>query len=111
MASARHRVDFDQTTTGTYAGVIGGDGEVIKAGTGTLTLSGSNTYSGSTLISAGTLQGDSTSLQAITETIPPAHPSKARWMCKTVARCAVTAPSWATSPATASCGPAGRWAR
>jgi autotransporter-associated beta strand protein len=36
---------------------------LTKAGTGLLTLSGSNNYSGGTLVSAGTLSGDTTSLQ------------------------------------------------
>ena len=46
-----------------YAGVISGTGSLIKSGTGTLLLSGANTYSGGTTVSAGTLQGNSASLQ------------------------------------------------
>ena len=52
----------DTTFSGTgnatvrFSGAIDGDGELIKTSSGTLTLSGSNTYSGDTLISAGTLQ-------------------------------------------------------
>ncbi|WP_179405154.1 autotransporter-associated beta strand repeat-containing protein [Burkholderia guangdongensis] len=56
-------VDFDQTTPGVYAGVIGGAGAVVKDGAGTLTLTGANTYSGGTTVNAGMLQGDTTSLQ------------------------------------------------
>ncbi len=41
---------------GTHAGAIGGAGGLYKIGAGTLTLSGSNTYSGSTDVYAGTLQ-------------------------------------------------------
>jgi fibronectin-binding autotransporter adhesin len=40
----------------TFAGGVGGTGGLIKAGTGTLTLSGFNTYTGGTIVEAGTLQ-------------------------------------------------------
>jgi autotransporter-associated beta strand protein len=40
----------------TVGGVIGGAFNLAKAGSGTLTLTGSNTYGGTTTISAGTLQ-------------------------------------------------------
>ena len=39
----------------TYSGIISGAGYLTKAGTGTLTLSGSNVYTGGTNVSAGTL--------------------------------------------------------
>ena len=43
-------------SSGTFAGVIAGTtGSLIKAGEGTLTLSGPNTFGGGTTISAGTL--------------------------------------------------------
>ena len=54
---------FDQDTDGTYAGVVSGSGSLTKSGSSTLTLSGANSYTGGTTINAGTLQGDSTSLQ------------------------------------------------
>src|SRR5882724_6129350 len=41
-----------------FAGVISGTGEVIKTGTGALTLDGSNTYTGGTIIQEGTLELD-----------------------------------------------------
>ncbi|MBW7894308.1 MAG: autotransporter-associated beta strand repeat-containing protein, partial [Opitutaceae bacterium] len=47
----------------TFSGIISGDGGLEKTGTGTLSLSGANTYSGGTTVTAGTLQGDTTSLQ------------------------------------------------
>ena len=56
-------VVFDQATEGTYAGIMSGVGSLTKQGTGSLILTGANTYSGGTTVSAGTLQGDTTSLQ------------------------------------------------
>lgn len=49
---------FDMTVSGIIS-----NGAITKIGSGTLLLTGANTYSGGTLISAGTIQGDSTSLQ------------------------------------------------
>lgn len=43
-------------TTLTFDGIVSGSGQLIKAGTGTLVLSASNTYSGVTTVSSGTLQ-------------------------------------------------------
>ena len=48
-------VRFDQEGNGTYAGVIGGAGAMEKAGNGTLTLASSQTYTGATSVSEGTL--------------------------------------------------------
>ncbi|MCS6319724.1 MAG: autotransporter-associated beta strand repeat-containing protein, partial [Nitrospira sp.] len=42
-------------TNTTYSGVISGTGSLIKAGSGTLTLTGTNSYSGATTVSDGTL--------------------------------------------------------
>jgi autotransporter-associated beta strand protein len=55
-------VQFAQSTTGTYAGVMDGSGAVVKTGVGTLTLTANNTYSGLTTISAGRLVGSTVSL-------------------------------------------------
>ncbi len=49
----------------TFAGVISGTGAFVKAGTGTTTLTGANSYSGGTLISAGRLIGSTVSLQGL----------------------------------------------
>ncbi|MBL8349083.1 MAG: autotransporter-associated beta strand repeat-containing protein, partial [Burkholderiaceae bacterium] len=56
-------VVFDQATTGTYAGAMTGSGGLVKQGGGTLTLSGTNSYGGGTTVSAGTLSGNTDSLQ------------------------------------------------
>ena len=48
-------VTFDQSTAGTYAGVMSGNGSLTKLGGGAVTLTGANTYSGGTTVSAGTL--------------------------------------------------------
>jgi autotransporter-associated beta strand protein len=47
-------VGFNDLST-TFDGVIGGPGTVVKVGTGTWTLTGVNTYTGGTIINAGTL--------------------------------------------------------
>ena len=52
--------DSNQTI---YEGVISGTGAFIKQGSGRLILTGPNTYSGGTLVSAGFLQGNTNSLQ------------------------------------------------
>ena len=48
-------IAFNHSTTVNYGGAITGVGSVIKAGPGTLTLSGVNTYSNGTVVNAGTL--------------------------------------------------------
>ena len=47
---------FNRSDAATYSSVIGGTGSVSQAGSGTLVLTGANTYTGGTIISAGTLQ-------------------------------------------------------
>ena len=49
---------FNQNTNGTFAGIIKGSGVLTKTGTGSLILTGKNTYSGPTLVNVGTLQGN-----------------------------------------------------
>ena len=47
---------FANPSNMTFAGVIGGNGQLAKTGGGVLTLAGVNTYTGPTSVSAGTLQ-------------------------------------------------------
>lgn len=46
---------YDSSTTQTLSGVMSGTGAVAQTGTGTLTLSGVNTYGGNVLVSGGKL--------------------------------------------------------
>jgi fibronectin-binding autotransporter adhesin len=41
----------------TFGGVVSGSGSLTKQGTGTVVLSGANTFNGGTMVSAGTLRG------------------------------------------------------
>lgn len=54
---------FNQSISGTYAGVVSGTGSVLKLGAGDLTLTGSNSYTGGTTLSAGNLIGTLGTLQ------------------------------------------------
>jgi autotransporter-associated beta strand protein len=47
---------FDRSDNPIFNGVISGGGSLVQAGTGLLTVTGSNVYTGGTTISAGTLQ-------------------------------------------------------
>jgi outer membrane autotransporter protein len=60
-------VNFNQSTNGTYAGVMSGAGSLIKDGSGSLTISKINTYTGDTNINAGSviLTGSTTSNTSI----------------------------------------------
>ena len=70
LASAREVVlDSDAVidTSGRnvrIAGVVSGSADLIKTGTGELTLTGTNTYTGATRVSVGMLKGAATSLPA-----------------------------------------------
>ena len=62
VAAGAH-VELDQSAPGTFVGEITGGGSLIKDGTGTVTLNGTNNYSGGTEVDLGTLQGTTSSLQ------------------------------------------------
>ena len=61
-------VTFDQSTAGTYSGVMSGSGSLTKSGIGRLSLSGSSSYNGATTVSAGdlNLSGGSITNSAVT---------------------------------------------
>ena len=61
--AASTTVTFNQSTSGTYSGVMTGDGSLTKTGSGTLLLGGNNTYSGGTIVSAGSLIGTTSTLR------------------------------------------------
>jgi autotransporter-associated beta strand protein len=50
-----HTLTSNSASSTTFAGGISGDGGLTKAGVGTLSITGSNTYNGSTAITGGTL--------------------------------------------------------
>ncbi|WP_266168891.1 autotransporter-associated beta strand repeat-containing protein [Dyella subtropica] len=54
---------FNRSDNATFGNAISGSGRVVQQGAGILALSGTNTYTGGTTISAGTLQGNTQSLQ------------------------------------------------
>lgn len=54
---------FDQSADGPYGGTVSGSGQVVKTGTGTLTLTGAGSWTGGTTVSAGTLWGNTSNLQ------------------------------------------------
>lgn len=57
-------VDFFQDGgSSTLGGDISGEGQFIKTGLGTVLLTGTNTYTGGTLVSEGTISGDLDALQ------------------------------------------------
>ena len=62
VAAGAH-VELDQSAPGTFVGEITGGGSLIKDGTGTVTLNGTNNYSGGTEVDEGILQGTTSSLQ------------------------------------------------
>jgi autotransporter-associated beta strand protein len=57
------QVEFAQSADGTYADSMSGTGALVKTCAGALTLTGANSYTGGTLVQAGRLTGNTTSLQ------------------------------------------------
>ncbi|WP_244425233.1 autotransporter-associated beta strand repeat-containing protein [Pseudaminobacter salicylatoxidans] len=55
--------DVASATTLGLAGTIGGTGDLLKRGGGTLVLTGANSYDGKTLVEAGTLVGNAASIR------------------------------------------------
>ncbi len=56
LGSSSSTFQIDPSQTFTVTGAIAGIGALNKTGTGTMVLGASNTYTGGTVISAGTLQ-------------------------------------------------------
>lgn len=54
--SSSGTIDVLDTTTLGWSGVISGGGALVKAGAGTLTLSGANNYTGTTTVAAGVIE-------------------------------------------------------
>lgn len=54
---------FNLAGSPSFAGNVSGSGSLVANGPGMLTMTGSNTYTGGTTVSAGTLQGNALSLQ------------------------------------------------
>ena len=54
LNSSQLTVGADNTTS-TFSGILSGSGGLTKIGSGTLTLSGDNTFTGTTLVESGTL--------------------------------------------------------
>lgn len=63
---------FEQNADGTFTSEISGAGGVFKTGTAELHLTGTNNYSGGTLIQEGSLRGSTNSLQGDIDTGPSA---------------------------------------
>jgi fibronectin-binding autotransporter adhesin len=59
LGSSTTVLTVNQSSNTSYAGVLASVGGLTKTGSGTLTLTGANTYTGATAISAGTLTLDS----------------------------------------------------
>ena len=49
-------VAFDQATTGNYGSLMSGSGSLTKLGVGTVRITGSNSYSGGTTVTGGTVE-------------------------------------------------------
>ncbi|KZK82328.1 Extracellular serine protease precursor [Pseudovibrio sp. Ad13] len=64
LGSADNTLDVSNSVASiTVSSDLSGTGSLTKSGAGTLILTGTNTYSGGTTVSSGTLQGDSLNIQ------------------------------------------------
>jgi len=63
FGSGTGAINFNQSNAVTITSAISGNGAVNQLGTGTTILSASNTYTGGTMVSAGSLVGTTASLQ------------------------------------------------
>ncbi len=65
LLAANSTMSVSSGKTLTYGGAITGSANLAKTGTGTLALSGANGYTGTTTISSGTLEADSSGGSAV----------------------------------------------
>jgi fibronectin-binding autotransporter adhesin len=56
LGAATLTIGSDNTSPSAFAGIIGGIGAIAKTGTGTLILSGANTFSGTTTVNVGIIR-------------------------------------------------------
>lgn len=66
LQGASSLIVFQGTVARTYADVLSGDGKLEKEGSGTQTLSGANTYTGTTTVNGGTLNVTGSTVSATT---------------------------------------------
>ncbi|MFZ3483198.1 autotransporter outer membrane beta-barrel domain-containing protein [Sphingomonas sp. 3-13AW] len=57
------RLNLDTPSDFTFSDTISGAGQLVKSGDASLTLTGTNTYTGGTIVNGGTLKGSTTALQ------------------------------------------------
>lgn len=70
---------FDSSDTVTFAGLISGSGNVTQSGSGTTILTAANTFTGGTIVNAGTLQlGDGTNTASLAGSNVPSPETRVR---------------------------------
>ncbi len=101
LLSSNGTIRQDDTANAVFSGPISGSGSLLKTGAGELILSGSNTYQGGTIVSAGTLavtnhnalpNGSSLTVGAAQDSFSPPRrpggscPTRSRWRLRPASR-------------------------